>query len=600
MLKKLTLSLVVFLVMASLTFGQNALENTKHKVQKVDPSQESVLNNAPVKMSPTVSADLFTTDYDYAGNNSRPSMLWPFDVDGDGVLDPIGTGMQRADGGVRSNQLFAGLGGEFTWFPVSDPALSTGWGHIQSLTEGPWAGKALTMMHQGGLTKYSIVDLATFNLDVTHQDVDATNSSNFPSFVYMPDGTIYWVVTTGDFFVSTDQLASSTLVTNVIPEGATDGPSEYILKRSPNGDHVFHPAAFGYVGAGQIAGVEQDSSDFVSILYSNDGGANFAFEKVGYSGWSTIDNRDGYSPLFANFAQLDGAVDNGGTMHIAINGYSVDFNTPDTSAVFPVLYWNSVRDAWTAVTSVEMDTTGGSDLADLRPGNGIGNAYPVVATNENGSVVVVVWQSPEVVEGALNSFPGDGGAASLPIFYTDIYYAVSVDGGQTFGAPEMLAGEASRSDVFPYVANTGLEMVGENLYRLHYLYMVDAVPGTSLFGENDASNDSYWVYDSMDFEAIPTSVEEEITTVSNFELAQNYPNPFNPTTKISYSVADQTMVTLKVYDVLGKEVATLVNDVKAAGQYNVSFNAANLATGMYIYKLQAGDFVSSKKMMLVK
>lgn len=597
MLKKLTLSLVVFLVMASLTFGQNALENGKHKVQKVDPSQESVLNNAPVKTSPTISADLFTTDYDYAGNNSRPTMLWPYDIDGNGALDPVGTGMQRADAGTRSQQFFAALEGEFTWFPVSDPALSTGWGGVQSLTEGPWAGKALLMMHQGGLTKYSLVDLATFGLDVTHTDVDATNSSNFPYFVYMPDGSIYWSVTTGDFFVSNDQLASSTLITNVIPAEATDAPAEFVLKRSPNGEYIFHPAAFSSVGAGQVDGVEQDSSDFVSAYYSTDGGANFTFEKVGYSGWTTVDNRDGYQPLFANFAQLDGAVDNSGKMHIVINGYSVDFNSPDTSAVFPVYYWNSERAAWTAVTTADQETVPG--ILDSYPGNGIGNAYPTVATNEDGSVVVILYQSPEIVSGELNVFPGDGGAATGPAYYTDIYYVMSTDGGQTFGDPVMLAGEADRSDVFPYVAATGLEPLGDNDYRIHYVYLVDVVPGTSLFaGGNSGSNDSYWVYDSMDITAV--SVDDELTTVSNFELAQNYPNPFNPTTKISYSVADQTMVTLKVYDVLGKEVATLVNDVKAAGQYDVSFNAANLATGMYIYKLQAGDFVSSKKMMLVK
>jgi hypothetical protein len=594
MLKKLTLSLVVFLVMASLTFGQNALENGKHKVQKVDPSQESVLNNAPVKTSPTISADLFTTDYDYAGNNSRPTMLWPYDVDADNVLDPIGTGMQRADGGTRSNQLFAGLGGEFTWFPVSDPALNTGWGGIQSLTEGPWAGKALVMMHQGGKTKYSLVDLATFGLDVTHADVDADNSTNFPYFVYLPDGKIFWVSDAGNLFQSTDQLASSTLVTNVIPQEATDAPAEFVLKRSPNGQYVFHPAAFSVAGS-ILDGVEQDSADFVSAYYSVDGGANFTFEKIGYEGYSPIDNRD-YMPLFANFAQIDGAVDNTGKMHAVINGYSVDLGSVDTAAVFPVYYWNSERAAWTAVTTVAQETT--PEILTYYPGNGIGNAYPTVAVNEDGSVVVVVYQSPEVVGGALNLYPGDGGAASTQSYYTDLYYVMSTDGGQTFGEPVKLAGEANQAEYYPYVAATGLEPVGDNEYRLHYVYFVDVVPGTSLFGENDASNDGYWVYDSMDFLAV--SVDDELTTVSNFELAQNYPNPFNPTTKISYSVADQTMVTLKVYDVLGKEVATLVNEVKAAGQYNVSFNAANLATGMYIYKLQAGDFVSSKKMMLVK
>jgi len=85
-----------------------------------------------------------------------------------------------------------------------------------------------------------------------------------------------------------------------------------------------------------------------------------------------------------------------------------------------------------------------------------------------------------------------------------------------------------------------------------------------------------------------------------FRLAQNYPNPFNPSTSISYSVAEMSNVTLRVYDILGRVVATLVNDVQAPGQYNVNFDAARLASGTYIYRIEAGDFMSTKKMLLIK
>ena len=97
-----------------------------------------------------------------------------------------------------------------------------------------------------------------------------------------------------------------------------------------------------------------------------------------------------------------------------------------------------------------------------------------------------------------------------------------------------------------------------------------------------------------------TGVEDEITANFDFSLEQNYPNPFNPTTTIKYSVPEAGFVTLKVYDVLGSEVATLVNDNMTVGQHTVNFNAAGLASGMYIYKIQAGNFQSVKKMMLMK
>lgn len=89
-------------------------------------------------------------------------------------------------------------------------------------------------------------------------------------------------------------------------------------------------------------------------------------------------------------------------------------------------------------------------------------------------------------------------------------------------------------------------------------------------------------------------------TVTEYSLSSNYPNPFNPSTVISYALPQSGLVTLKVYDILGNEVATLVNEVKSEGIHSVNFDASGLPSGVYIYKMQAGDFVQTKKMMLLK
>ena len=95
-----------------------------------------------------------------------------------------------------------------------------------------------------------------------------------------------------------------------------------------------------------------------------------------------------------------------------------------------------------------------------------------------------------------------------------------------------------------------------------------------------------------------------ITPVSNiadkFSLSQNYPNPFNPTTSINFSIPKTGLVTLKVYDILGKEIATLVNEVKNTGSYTVEFNGSNLPSGTYFYRLEASDNLDVKKMVLIK
>jgi len=89
-------------------------------------------------------------------------------------------------------------------------------------------------------------------------------------------------------------------------------------------------------------------------------------------------------------------------------------------------------------------------------------------------------------------------------------------------------------------------------------------------------------------------------TPKSFELHQNYPNPFNPVTKINFALPKQGFVTLKIYDITGREMQTLVSEVKQAGYYTVDFNGASLSSGVYFYKIQAGDFLSVKRMVLVK
>jgi hypothetical protein len=88
--------------------------------------------------------------------------------------------------------------------------------------------------------------------------------------------------------------------------------------------------------------------------------------------------------------------------------------------------------------------------------------------------------------------------------------------------------------------------------------------------------------------------------VKNYALFQNYPNPFNPTTTINYQLPQTGNVTLKIYDILGREVATLVNEQKNQGRYSVNFDASSLASGVYIYRIKVNDYVCSKKMLMIK
>lgn len=88
--------------------------------------------------------------------------------------------------------------------------------------------------------------------------------------------------------------------------------------------------------------------------------------------------------------------------------------------------------------------------------------------------------------------------------------------------------------------------------------------------------------------------------VEEFRLSQNYPNPFNPSTIITYQIPKSRHVRLTVYDLLGREIMTLVNEEMRPGSYQATFNGTNLASGVYFYRLQAGEFVQTRKLILMK
>jgi hypothetical protein len=113
---------------------------------------------------------------------------------------------------------------------------------------------------------------------------------------------------------------------------------------------------------------------------------------------------------------------------------------------------------------------------------------------------------------------------------------------------------------------------------------------------------------TVTFEPIITSVApEDIAIADGFKLMQNYPNPFNPTTKIRYQIPASlnpskggTLITLKVYDILGREITTLVNKEQSSGVYEIEFDGSELSSGIYVYQLRAGNLIQNKKMVLLR
>lgn len=141
---------------------------------------------------------------------------------------------------------------------------------------------------------------------------------------------------------------------------------------------------------------------------------------------------------------------------------------------------------------------------------------------------------------------------------------------------------------------------GNNDISCHF-YM-DSIPGTGTMTiraekVSDPSENYSVVFGAI---ATPIGIKQISSTVNEFSLSQNYPNPFNPLTKIKFSIDKGDYVDLRIYDILGREVKVLISQSMSAGEYEVEFEAFNMSSGFYYYRLKSGDNVSVKKMVLVK
>lgn len=142
-------------------------------------------------------------------------------------------------------------------------------------------------------------------------------------------------------------------------------------------------------------------------------------------------------------------------------------------------------------------------------------------------------------------------------------------------------------EVIVTVGNSSTEVGSKDIY-LSNIGPVKIVAGNSY-------------QDLISFSGTITDISNSKNSIpESFHLYQNYPNPFNPSTTINYSIPNTSFVTIKVYDMLGREVASLVDENKSAGNYNIKFNAGKLSSGVYFYQLKSGNYTSIKKMLLLK
>ena len=200
---------------------------------------------------------------------------------------------------------------------------------------------------------------------------------------------------------------------------------------------------------------------------------------------------------------------------------------------------------------------------------------------------------------------------SLGSSYTTRYTGVSSDTNGSSGYCTFIWGDTDSLNVRrgTIVGGSG----GTTYYdRASYTLTSSADPVCAVYNNSSGnyrrSTFAYWRYWSLvgikniyfDGEDLPTGITINNGVANTYSLSQNYPNPFNPTTNINFSIPKDGLVELVVFDVLGKEVAALLNKEQTAGNYQVTFDASKLTSGVYFYKITSGDFSDVKKMLLIK
>ncbi len=222
-------------------------------------------------------------------------------------------------------------------------------------------------------------------------------------------------------------------------------------------------------------------------------------------------------------------------------------------------------------------TNGGANWTDLNAG------FPhiwALTISPNGTIFAGTYGS-----GVIRSTNNGTTWTSTPVGQAFIY-GVTTDANNNVYAASWANGIFGSSDNGTTWTNLGLSGLGAG--------SVFSTPSSNVVWAGTENGVLY----SLDS---PMSVKTTGSTLPiEYNLSQNYPNPFNPSTVIRFAIPNESNVTIKVYSITGEMVATILNEVKTAGEYEVSFDATSLPTGVYIYKIEAGNFSSVKKMMLVK
>ena len=282
--------------------------------------------------------------------------------------------------------------------------------------------------------------------------------------------------------------------------------------------------------------------------------------------------------------------DNTGNLHVVWSNFtaigdSLDRTVLNYALSNAILHWDKASGKISTVALPKNDSTIINKASAYMPGvDGALICGPDIGVDASNHLYVTYF-------GASSDIPSDS------LAYNHVYATYSTNGGSTWKVATDLTPVTGSDNTYPSLA----DLVDSNL---HLVYLTSPLQGNSVQGNHA---DTTVIVKHLKV-AVSSLLSQDLVEVRggqvgapmSYSLDQNYPNPFNPTTNISFTLPATSTISLKVYNVLGQEVATVASGTYNAGVHTLTFDASRLSTGVYFYKLEAGSFETVKKMMLLK
>jgi hypothetical protein len=603
MYKITALLITVLLIGFSVTLAQDARSRVEPKTvvsgnEMGQPVEVDVFTSEPVSFGPVNSGSLLWTvnnitnrqsGYDLQSNGST-QQIW-YDLNNPGYVHATFCYSSVCDNAWadRTSLYFGSTDGGANWFELGGVPVNngtTGRSGFPSII-GTSTGAAVIANHNNAETPTR----STIFIDNSPFEYSFTNYA--PPGAPFNNGDPIWpllaINASDDIVLASSVNTGDSFYVNTLSGGVFSGWQVF------NGDqaetHSLNFSDGGKVGLAWIGGIGQDGN--VTYIESTDDGLT----------WST--------PLTIFTAIPDPALPT--DIYGPIRGVNVNFHGEEPVVVFEagwqttsatyypgreadIRFWSPNINGGVPKVIADSNNVGG-----FYPNYGVSDvmwhmARPVIGRSEMHDYLFVAFQTTSG-----EYWPGASSADSTAFFRGMFMY--STNGGETWTDPEQFTPTTTPTLDFSFASIVPVAPVAaapdDDIITVHLAMQGDPMPASTANGWGIMPPSITAQYYHFTTEILVVGVDDEIVA-NNFNLEQNYPNPFNPSTTIKYTLGERSAVTLKVYDVLGNEVANLVNTNQEAGKYSINFDASSLSSGLYIYTLNTGNFTSSKKMMLLK